>query len=159
MSALTIAQERRPSARGSISFAAETHTVGRRIRVLNPDSSSSISTILSNRRPPRWIQNVMTKIQERDVEGVLSDRTVIRLAEFLAAVPASIPQPYIAVGDDETVGVEWDFPRYHVELQFGNDRHADEGLLEALDGSLSEEFTLEGNRAKFAILLRLAARP
>ena len=56
-------------------------------------------------------------------------------------LPESTPAPFVGVGDDATVGLEWDINHGHVELQVGNDPVVDSGIVEV--GDQLVEFRLD----------------
>jgi hypothetical protein len=56
------------------------------------------------------------------------------------------------VGDDATLGAEWDIGPFHVEIQVGNNPAVDSIVFEVEGGEVSE-LPLEGNMSTFAVVM------
>jgi len=69
---------------------------------------------------------------------------LVRFARACAELPFRTPKPRFNVGDDATIGAEWDIGRYHVEIQVGNDISVDSIVFEVDKGD-PDEIPLAGN--------------
>ena len=116
------------------------------IQISRPGPDVSVSTLLSGGlRPPAWVERlVLEEIPARDDYGLIKLDTLARFARVCSALPSRTPKPYYNVGDDATVGVEWDLGRFHLEIQVGNDPAVDAIVYEVDEGE-PEELPLEGN--------------
>lgn len=124
------------------------------IRVSRPGLDASVSTLLSsNRQPPAWLEKlVQDDIPRTDDLGVITLETLVRFARVCSALPAHTPKPYYGVGDDATIGVEWDLGRFHIEIQVGNNPAVDAILFEVAEGE-PNELPLEGNIGALAVIM------
>ena len=140
-------------------ITTRTQTVGRNLRVLDAGAVTSTMSTLSNRSmPPAWIGSVVDEASKRDRDGLLAVRTLVKLAQFLVALPSNAPRPIVGVGDDETVGLEWDLTYHHLEVQVGNAADDDQLLIEDTAADESVELQMEGNRVLFSIMMGSAIR-
>jgi hypothetical protein len=144
-----LAQGYRPAqspTEAAIASANGSGTLPKEIRIAIPGPDAAVSTLLSRgQRPPAWLQRlILEEIPAKDDYGLLTLDALIRFARTCALFPDSLPKPYYGVGDDATIGAEWDLGRYHVEIQVGVDPAVDSILFE-VDGGQPEEFPLEGN--------------
>ena len=48
----------------------------------------------------------------------VDERALRRGVDFLAHLPERMPAPFVAIGDDGSVGVEWDYAAGHLYLTF-----------------------------------------
>lgn len=121
-------------------------TLTRHIRVSRPGPDASISTLLeSGIRPPAWVGKlVLEEIPRVDELGLMRLDALVRFARACAELPFRTPKPRFNVGDDATIGAEWDIGRYHVEIQVGNDSSVDSIVFEVDKGD-PDEIPLAGN--------------
>ncbi|MCA1604439.1 MAG: hypothetical protein LC775_02930 [Acidobacteria bacterium] len=130
-------------------------TLTRQIRVSRPGPDASISTLLSGgeQRPPAWVEKlVQEELPSADDLGHIKLDTLVRFARACAVLPARTPKPYFNVGDDATIGAEWDLGRYHVEIQVGNNSAVDSIVLE-VDKGEPDEIPLAGNLGVLASIM------
>ncbi len=140
-------------------FAAATGsgTVGRSVRVTRTGQDESVSTLVGGvTGPPLWIEHVVQyELPARDEFGLIHLETLVRFAQTCSALPALTPRPFVDVGDDATLGAEWDIGPFHVEIQVGNNRDLDSIVFE-VDGGEVSEIPLAGNdRALAAVMSRI----
>jgi len=130
----------------AIESANGSGTLTTHIHVARPGAEASVSTLLgAGQRPPSWVQRlILEDIPARDEYGLLGLDALVRFARACLALPERTPKPYYGVGDDATIGVEWDLGRYHLELQVGNNSAVDTIVLE-VDGGEVSELPLAGN--------------
>jgi len=130
----------------AIASADGSRTLPRQIRISRPGPDASVSTILSDgQRPPAWVERlVLEEIPARDDRGLIKLDALVRFARVCSVLPSRTPKPYYGVGDDATIGVEWDLGRFHLEIQVGNDPAVDAIVYEVDEGE-PEELPLEGN--------------
>jgi len=88
----------------------------------------------------------------KDDYGLISLDALARFAQVCTTLPHQTPKPYYGVGDDATIGAEWDLGRYHVEIQVGNNPAVDSIVLE-VDRGEPKELPLEGNMPILAALM------
>jgi hypothetical protein len=138
----------------AIASANGSGTLPKEIRIATPGPDAAVSTLLSRgQRPPAWLQSLVSEeVPAKDDYGLLNHDALIRFAQTCALLPDSLPKPYYGVGDDATIGVEWDLGRYHIEIQVGVDPAVDSILFE-VDGGEPQEFPLEGNERVLAEVL------
>jgi hypothetical protein len=63
----------------------------------------------------------------------------------------------VSVGDDATLGAEWDIGRFHIEFQVGNDPEVDAIIFE-VDGGDINELPLGGNARLLSIIMAQIVR-
>ncbi|MGH3569456.1 MAG: hypothetical protein ACRDRH_26255 [Pseudonocardia sp.] len=107
-------------------------------------------------RPPLWIEHVVRyELPARDEFGLIHLETLVRFAQTCSALPALTPRPFVDVGDDATLGAEWDIGLFHVEIQVGNNPDVDSIVFE-VNGGEASEIPLAGNvRALAAVMSRI----
>jgi hypothetical protein len=126
----------------------------KQIRISRPGPDASVSTLLGpEQHPPAWVERlVLEEIPTKDDYGLIRLETLVRFAQACSALPNRTPKPYYGVGDDATIGAEWDIGRYHVGIQVGNDPAVDSIVFE-IDRGEPEESSLEGNVEVLAALM------
>jgi hypothetical protein len=139
----------------AIASANGAGTLPQQIRIVSrvgPDAS--VSTLLSRgQHPPAWIERlVQEEIPAKDDYGLIELGTRIRFAQVCSALPHRTPAPYYGVGDDGTIGAEWDLGRFHIGIQVGNNPAVDSMILE-VDRGEPEELPLEGGVRIFVALM------
>ncbi len=155
---MTILAEAGPAPRSAqdvgLAAANGSGTLTRQVRVSRPGPDASVSSLLAGgERPPAWLQRlVLEDVPAADDLGIIHTDTLVRFARTCAVLPARTPKPYLNVGDDATVGAEWDLGRFHIELQVGNNAVVDSILLE-IDGGEPEEIPLAGNLGVLALVM------
>lgn len=155
---MTLIAENEQTAQNStdaaIASANGSRTLPKQIRISRPGPDASVSTILhGGQAAPTWVQRlVLEEIPARDDFGLIELDTMVRFAQACSALPNRTPKPYYGVGDDATIGVEWDIGRFHVELQVGNDPTMDAIVYEVDEGE-PEELPLEGNVGILTLLM------
>lgn len=124
------------------------------IRVSRPGPDASASTLLSgSHKPPAWLKKLIQEDLPRvDDLGIIKLETLVRFARVCSALPARTPKPYYDVGDDATIGAEWDLGRFHIEIQVGNNPSVDSILFEVDEGE-PNEFPLEGNLGVLSVIM------
>lgn len=155
---MTLIAENEQAAQNStdaaIASANGSRTLPKQIRISRPGPDASVSTILhGGQATPTWVQRlVLEEIPARDDFGLIKLDTLVRFARACSALPNRTPKPYYGVGDDATIGVEWDIGRFHIELQVGNDPTMDTIVYEVDEGE-PEELPLEGNVGILTLLM------
>jgi hypothetical protein len=126
----------------------------RQIRISRPGPDASVSTLLGRgQRPPAWVERlVLEEVPTKDDYGLISLDALARFAQACSTLPNQTPKPYYGVGDDATIGVEWDLGRFHVEIQVGNNPAVDSIVFE-VDKGEPEELPLQGNVPILAALM------
>lgn len=132
-------------------------TVVRSIRVTPTSQDDSVSTLVETQvqasTPPTWIEDlVQQRIPSKDEHGLIHLQTLIRFARACSVLPAATPKPFVDVGDDATVGAEWDLGVFHLEIQVGNNSDVDSIVFEA-DGGDINEIPLSGNLGTLAAVM------
>ncbi|MDQ4032247.1 MAG: hypothetical protein M3332_08255 [Actinomycetota bacterium] len=130
-------------------------TLARQVRVVSPlGPDASVSTLLTRgERPPAWLQRlVLEDLPTADELGIIHTDTLVRFARACAVLPARTPKPYFNIGDDATIGAEWDLDPFHVEIQVGNNAAVDSILLEADDRD-PKEIPLAENLGVLALIM------
>lgn len=137
----------------AIASADGSRTLPRQIRISRPGPDASVSSLLHSQRPPGWVQRlVLEEIPAQDDYGLLKLETLVRFAQVCSLLPQQTPKPFFGVGDDATIGAEWDLGRFHVEIQIGNKPELDAIVFEVDEGE-PEELPLEGNVGTLAIVM------
>jgi hypothetical protein len=155
MSLLAESEQTAPtSADAAIASANGSGTLLRRIRISRPGPDASVSTLLSpGQHPPIWVERlVQEEIPAEDDYGLISLDARARFARACSRLPDRTPKPYYGVGDDATIGAEWDLGRFHVEIQVGTNPTVDSIVFEVDEGE-PIELPLEGNVGIFAALM------
>lgn len=89
--------------------------------------------------PPAWVEQlVREEIPAKDDHGLIRVETRVRFAQTCSALPNQTPKPYFGVGDDATIGAEWDIGRYHIGIQVGNNPAVDSIIFEVDRGEPEE---------------------
>jgi hypothetical protein len=141
----------------AIASANGSGTLPKQIRISRPGPDASVSTLVGRgERPPAWVERlVLEEIPTKDDYGLISLETLARFAQACSTLPDRTPKPYYGVGDDATIGAEWDLGRFHVEIQVGNNSAVDSIVFEVDEGE-PKELPLEGNvRTLSALMSRL----
>jgi hypothetical protein len=139
----------------AIASANGSGTLPQQIRIVSRvGSDASVSTLLSHgQHPPAWVGRLVQEgIPEKDDYGLIQLDTRIRFAQVCSALPPQTPEPYYGVGDDGTIGAEWDLGRFHVGIQVGNNPAVDSMILE-VDRGEPDELPLEGGVQIFAAVM------
>jgi len=138
----------------AIASANGSGTLTKQIRISRPGPDASVSTLLNRgQRPPAWVEElVLEEIPRKDDYGLIGLDTLARFAQICSTLPHHTPKPYYGVGDDATIGAEWDLGRFHVEIQVGNNPAMNSIVFE-IDGGEPEELPLEGNVRLLAALM------
>lgn len=112
----------------------------KQIRISRPGPDASISTLLRpEQHPPAWVERlVREEIPAKDDYGLIKLEALVRFAQACSALPNQTPKPYLGVGDDATIGAEWDIGRYHIGIQVGNDPAVDSIIFEVDRGEPEE---------------------
>ncbi len=134
------------STEAAIASANGSGTLPKQIRISLPGPDASVSTLLGRgQRPPTWVQRlVQEEIPTKDDYGLIGLDALARFAQACSTLPYRTPKPYYGVGDDATIGAEWDLGRFHVEIQVGNNPAVDSIVFE-VDRGEPRELPLEGN--------------
>lgn len=144
----------RNSTDSAIASANGSRTLPKQIRISKPGPDASVSTLLNGQQPPVWVERlVLEEIPARDDYCLLTLETLVRFARVCSALPRQTPKPFYGVGDDATIGAEWDLGRFHVEIQVGNKSEMDAIVFEIDDGSEPKELPLEGNVGALVVLM------
>lgn len=145
--------------RRQVAFASAegSGTVVRSIRVTPTSQDDSVSTLVEMQvqaaMPPAWIEElVQQQIPAKDEHGLIQLQTLVRFARACSALPAATPRPFVDVGDDATVGAEWDLGPFHLEVQVGNNSDVDSIVFE-VDGGDITEIPLNGNLGTLAAVM------
>lgn len=157
MTASAISPRRQLSRReAAIASAEGSGTVIRSVRVTQTGQDESVSTLVGSvARPPSWIEDIVQyELPARDDHGLINLETLVRFAQACAVLPTSTPRPFVDVGDDATIGAEWDIGPFHVEIQLGNDSAVD-GIVFEIDRGEAHELPLQGNKN---VLARIMSR-
>lgn len=90
------------------------------LRPLFRTEDSGASTLLvRDDRGPGWLSTVVAQLLDMgEGAGFVDERALRRGVEFLAQLPPAMPEPFVAIGDDGSVGVEWEYPAGHLYLTF-----------------------------------------
>ncbi|MGH3788354.1 MAG: hypothetical protein ACRDRG_17820 [Pseudonocardiaceae bacterium] len=108
--------------------------------------------------PPKWVERlVREEIPAQDDYGLLKLETLVRFAQVCSLLPQQTPKPLFGVGDDATIGAEWDLGRFHLEIQVGNKSELDSIVFEE-DGGAPRELPLEGNVGTLVIVMAAIIR-
>lgn len=112
----------------------------KQIRISRPGPDASVSTLLRpEQHPPAWVERlVREEIPAKDDYGLIKLETLVRFAQACSALPDRTPKPYYGVGDDATIGAEWDIGQFHVGIQVGNDPALDSIIFEVDRGEPEE---------------------
>lgn len=76
---------------------------------------------------------ILQDIPAADELGIITVDALVRFARACAVLPQQTPKPFFNIGDDETIGAEWDLAPFHIEIQVGNDDSDDAILFEIAD--------------------------
>ena len=138
----------------AIAAAGGSGTVTHSVRVTRTGQDESVSTLVGGpARPPLWIEQVVQEeLPTRDVFGLIHLETLVRFVQACAVLPTLTPKPFVDVGDDATVGAEWDIGPFHAEIQIGNNPAVDSIVFETEGGEVSE-LPLKGNMSTFAVVM------
>lgn len=150
-----------PRSRQEVAQAAATGsgTVTRSIRVTKPGKDASVTAMLEEpSSPPAWLPKLLQEdFPERDEHNIIGPSALIRFAQACAALPLQTPQPFFNVGDDATLGAEWDIGLCHIAIQVGNDPAVDALYVEVNDREIGE-IPLNGNeRVPASIMAQILA--
>ncbi|MGH3623482.1 MAG: hypothetical protein ACRDQ5_17070 [Sciscionella sp.] len=116
---------------GALDSSASIH----RTRAIGAGLPRSISTTLAeSSSPPPWLNRILDEVRLYDEDFILSPRTVQRLVAAIVQLPTKTARPEVGVGDDGTIGLEWDFNDVHLEIYVSNEPSEDE-LIVDVDGS------------------------
>lgn len=115
--------------------AAGSASVRRDIRLTSAGSwEGPITTLQSQHGPvrtPLWLAWLINEeVPRRDRSRLISSEAMRRLIRYCSSLPENTPRPFAGVGDDATVGLEWDFVHGHIEIQVGNNSEVDSGIVE-----------------------------
>jgi hypothetical protein len=112
----------------------------RQIRISRPGPHASVSTLLGPEQyPPAWVGPLVREgIPAKDDYGLIRLETLVRFAQACSALPNQTPEPYYGVGDDGTIGAEWDIGQFHIGIQIGNDPTVDSIIFEVDRGEPEE---------------------
>lgn len=158
MTAALVPRHRQLNRRQAAFASAEgSGTVVRSIRVAPTSQDESVSTLVEMQvqaaMPPAWIEELFQQqIPSKDEHGLIQLQALIRFARACSVLPAATPWPFVDVGDDATIGAEWDLGPFHLELQVGNNSDVDSIVFE-VDGGALTEIPLKGNLRTLAAVM------
>jgi len=101
------------------------------IRSIDVGAARETSTTLAGvSRPPVWLGDVLNEVRRLDKDSALNPVTVRRMVQALIQLPKRSAKPEVGVGDDGSVGLEWDFDDAHVEIYLSNDDDDDAFIVD-----------------------------
>ena len=91
-------------------YGNSSSTIVRYLRPVEKETPAATSTLLYNQQsPPPWHEPVL-----RQIHGMISRSAHVDMPSvqwciyFLSILPYRMPEPAVAIGDDGSIGVEWD---------------------------------------------------
>jgi hypothetical protein len=123
-----------PLPMGPAPSGASGATLLQTLRPLFRPRGSSVSTLLAREdRRPAWLPGVIAQLESMGESAEFVDEPALRRSvQFLAGVPEAMPEPVVAIGDDGSVGAEWEYAAGHLYLTFS--QAADEVYWCSADG-------------------------
>lgn len=99
--------------------------------------TSSDSTPTSGPRP-NWLFEVLQQVVRLANREYVEPDGLRHLALWLRTLGIAVPKPFVAIGDDGSIGLEWSRGDEYLYLTFGSE---DEAYYQAADG---EEWEMTG---------------
>lgn len=79
------------------------------------------STLGIRHQKPHWFAEVSGRILDMGKGADLLDQSALKeCLTFLSLLPETMPKPFAAIGDDGSVGVEWEEQQGHLYLSFSS---------------------------------------
>jgi hypothetical protein len=104
---------------GFTNFDTSGATLLRTLRPLFRTVTASVSTLTARGLPPAWFASVTSQLLDMSVDADFVDEpALIRALRFLESLPEAMPEPFVAIGDDGSVGIEWEENAGHLYLTF-----------------------------------------
>jgi hypothetical protein len=88
------------------------------------------------RQSPEWLARVLVRVVALSEQQIVSPEAFERLFSWIGSVPAGVPEPFVAIGDDTSIGLEWSAGGNYLYVAFGPD---DEGEM-YFQGSNGDEW-------------------
>lgn len=80
---------------------------------------ASVSTLTVRGWPPAWFASITSQLLEMSVGAEFVDEpALVRALRFLESFPETMLEPFVAIGDDGSVGIEWEENAGHLYLTF-----------------------------------------
>jgi hypothetical protein len=79
---------------------------------------------------------VLVRVVTLSEQQIVSPEAFERLLSWIGSVPAAVPEPFVAIGDDTSIGLEWSAKGNYLYVTFGPD---DEGEM-YFQGSNGDEW-------------------
>src|SRR5262249_19491 len=119
---------------GTPSSGSSGATLLQTLRPLLRPRGSSVSTLLATGdRRPAWLPGVIAQLADMGESADFVDESALRRGvRFLAGLPEAMPEPFVAIGDDGSVGAEWEHAAGHLYVTFS--QAADEVYWCSADG-------------------------
>lgn len=117
-------------------------------------AAAPMSSLLIN-APQRWWMPLIGEVQRLLASRPVDPQALLDSLEWLGGVPSSMPQPYLGVGDDGSVSVEWDRADNVLHVRF--EAHGADAYF---SGSNGDEFetSLDAGEDKIRAALQALAR-
>jgi len=85
---------------------------------------------------PEWLARALVRVVTLSEQQIVSSEAFDRLISWIGSVPAAVPEPFVAIGDDTSIGLEWSANGNYLYVAFGPD---DEGEI-YFEGSNGDEW-------------------
>jgi hypothetical protein len=107
----------------------------------NPTDVTSSSIVSQSTPTAAWVSDVLNQMSEwlQGSEFVNSD-AFVRALDFLSSVRSPVRRPFVALGDDGSIGFEWDRGNNSLHLSFsgyGDEFYWSRGTGWETDGPIS----------------------
>lgn len=74
-----------------------------------PDNPSEVSTLLYNNFRNGWVPGLLRRMAVQTSQASNVNSYALRsCANWAANLPSGVPEPFFAIGDDGSLGLEWD---------------------------------------------------
>ena len=114
-----------------------------------------MSTVLWDATANSWLKPLVYDIVTRAVsERNVTADMVVRCITWLAGLPVGMPKPFFAIGEDSSLGLEWDRGGNYLYVVFG--RSFDQVYFEGSNGD-EWESDLESATDKLSYAMRMVA--
>lgn len=123
-------------------------------RIIFP-SEGSVTTLQRDATTNAWLRVLIYDIVTRSArERSVPTDSVVRCVIWLAELPIGMPKPFFAIGDDGSLGLEWERGGNYLYVVFG--RSFDQVYFEGSNGD-EWESDLESATDKLSHAMRMVA--
>jgi hypothetical protein len=86
------------------------------------DESREVSTLVHEKTHHQWLLRAALRLSQLVPRApYIAPETVTHFVRWLVRLPVGLPEPFIAIGDDGSIGAEWDVGDNNLYVTFDHD--------------------------------------